>query len=180
MSREVERRGLTAVSGAASVVVWVVTAPDAPHALVTVVVTVGIFVDPRGTVDSSPLCTLKMSRRLFPLLLVGVSLVQGEDIHAAVRSNDMAKVKEALASGEDINKIGKCHPPLTATDPAPPHLSHSLKRGWLLIPTSPRQHLTGTLPLPLISLMECPLGWAWWKERTKGLHTTPCTMHTTH
>ena len=46
MSREVERRGLTAVSGAASVVVWVVTAPDAPHALVTVVVTVGIFVDP--------------------------------------------------------------------------------------------------------------------------------------
>eukprot|EP00729_Bicosta_minor_P025552 gene25552-32360_t len=40
------------------------------------------------------------------MMLLGAFAVQGEDIHAAVRRNDMSAIKAALADGEDIDKIG--------------------------------------------------------------------------
>jgi hypothetical protein len=42
----------------------------------------------------------------FLAITFAIGMVNGVDIHEAVRSNDMSKVKDALASGEDINKIG--------------------------------------------------------------------------
>ena len=42
----------------------------------------------------------------FLAITFALGVVHGADIHEAVRSNDMSKVKDALASGEDINKIG--------------------------------------------------------------------------
>ena len=42
------------------------------------------------------------------LVVACIGVCTGEDIHAAVRTNDMTKIKAALAGGEDINKIGAC------------------------------------------------------------------------
>jgi len=55
-----------------------------------------------------------MMRILVFAAFVSARYAAAADIHEAVRSDDMAKIKSALKSGEDINKIGGVGPRVCA------------------------------------------------------------------